>query len=472
MKKIYTQLTWMAAMVAAMIFTSCDGYLDVTPSDAVDRDGAIANLEDAQIALNGAYYGLITDSYYGNDFIARAEVGGEDVQTLSNGKRTENFYRFLYRQNNAPSGLWSVPYSVINRVNVLLEAIEAGTIPESEDLDQVKGEALALRALCHFDLLLTYGTPYLKDNGASLGVPLVDKVLSPNDLPSRSTVAQGYAMVLTDLEDAKNLMNEEVVNGHFNRWAAKALLARVNLHKGDYDAAYNYAKDVVENGPYTLIKNEDYVASWIKNFTTESIFELEITNLASGNRELFGYVAHPTGYAAVIGTKDFIDLLNEDPNDVRLGLLQEDSEGQKRFINKYPGRDGATAVNNTRVIRLSDIYLVAAEAALRKSTIDQDMADDCLNEIIKRANPNAPTTTATINLILKERRKELVMEGHRLHDILRAGLSVTRTGGYHFLNQIDLQTVSWDDYRCVMPIPQAEIDANPNLKKQQNPGYE
>lgn len=472
MKKIYTLLTWMAVMVTATSFVSCDGYLDVTPSNAVDRDGAIANLEDAQIALNGAYYGLITNSYYGNDFIARAEVGGEDVQTISNGKRTENFYRFLYRQNNSPSGLWSVPYSVINRVNVLLAALDSGTIPESDDLNQVRGEALALRALCHFDLLLTYGTPYLKDNGASLGVPLVDKVLSPTDLPSRSTVAQGYAMVLTDLENAKSLMNENVVNGHFNRWAAKALLARVNLHKGDYDAAYTYAKDVVENGPYSLIENKNYVSSWAENFTTESVFELEITNLASGNRELFGYVAHPTGYAAIIGTKDFIDLLNEDPDDVRLGLLQEDSEGQQRFINKYPGRGGATAVNNIRVIRLSDIYLIAAEASLKKSVIDQNVADYCLNEIVKRANPNAPTVTATVNLVLKERRKELVMEGHRLHDILRLGLSVTRSGGYHFLNQVDLQTVSWDDYRCIMPIPQAEVDANPAIKDQQNPGYE
>lgn len=472
MKKIHTKLILMAAMVVTMTFTSCDGYLDVTPSDAVDSDEAITNLEDAQIALNGAYYGLITNTYYGNDFIARAEVGGEDVQTLSLGKRTENYYRFMYRQNTSPSGLWSIPYKVINRINVLLGAIESGVIPASDELNQVKGEALALRALCHFDLLLTYGTPYLKDNGASLGVPLVDKVLLPSELPSRSTVAQGYTMVLKDLEDSKGLMSENVVNGHFNRWAAKALLARVNLHKGDYDAAYNNAKDVVENGPYKLIENENYVASWLEDFTSESVFELEITSLASGNRELFGYVAHPTGYAAVIGTQDFINLLNEDPKDVRLGLLQTDSEGKKRFINKYPGRAGAIAVNNIRVIRLSDVYLMAAEAALRKSSIDQTTADNCLNDIVKRANPNAPKVTATIDLILKERRKELVMEGHRLHDILRLGLSVIRTGGDHFLNKVDLVTVTWDDYRSIMPIPQAEIDANPNIRDQQNPGYE
>lgn len=457
--------------MAVMALTSCDGYLDTYPSDAVESDGAITSLEDAQIALNGAYYGFISASYYGNDFVARAEVGGEDVQTISSGKRTEDFYRFIYRQNNSPSGLWSIPYSIINRTNVLLEAIEGGKVPASEGANQVKGEALALRALCHFDLLLTYGTPYQKDNGASLGVPLVENVLLPTELPSRSTVADGYTMVLKDLENAEELVSEEVVNGHFNRWAVKALAARVNLYKGDYEAAYAYAKDIVENGPYELIPNQKYVASWYENFTSESVFELEITALSSGNRELFGYVAHPTGYAAVVATKDFIDLLNEDPADVRLGLLQEDSEGGKRFINKYPGRDGATAVNNTRIIRLSDVYLIAAEAALRKATVDQNIADKCLNAIIQRANPASPAVTATLDKVMKERRKELVMEGHRLYDILRIGESVTRSGGDHFLNQIDLVTVDWNDYRSIMAIPQAEIDANPNIAGQQNEGY-
>lgn len=63
------------------------------------------------------------------------------------------------------------------------------------------------------------------------------------------------------------------------------------------------------------------------------------------------------------------------------------------------------------------------------------------------------------------------MEGHRLNDILRVGGTVTREGGRHFLNNTDLISPNWNDYRCVMPIPQAEIDANVNLQGQQNPEY-
>lgn len=471
MKKIHIKSIIMAMVMASATLTSCSGYLDTLPSDSLVSDDAITSIEDAKTALNGAYYTLITNTYYGNDFIARAEVGGDDVQTSAMGKRTENFYRHMYRQNSSPSGLWSIPYKTINRVNVLLKAIESGVIPETETLKQIKGEALTLRALCHFDLLITYGYPYLKDNGASLGVPLVETVLPATDLPARTTVAEGYTMVLRDLNNAKDMVSEKVVNGHINRWAIKSLIARVNLYKGDYDAAYTNAKDVVENGPYKLIPNDAYVASWGEAFTTEAIFELEITSLASGNRELLGYVANPEGYAAMIATTDFINLLNEDKNDVRLGLLAKDSEGKKRFINKLPGRDGSVAVNNVKIVRLSDVYLIAAEAALRKAAIDQTLADKCLNAIVKRASPTASTVVATKENIIKERRKELVMEGHRLYDALRLGLTISRIGGDHFLNDLDLVSPNWNDYRSVMAIPQAEIDANPNISKQQNPGY-
>lgn len=471
MKRIYIKSIVLVALMGTMTFTSCSGYLDTFPSDSLVSDEAITTQEDAETALNGAYYTLITDTYYGNDFLARAEVGGEDVQTSAIGKRTENYYRYMYRQNTAPKTLWSIPYKAINRINVLLKAIDSGIIPNTDALKQVKGEALALRALCHFDLLITYGYPYLKDKGASLGVPLVEAVLPATELPARATVTEGYAMVLRDLDNAKNLVKEDIVNGHINRWTVKSLMARVNLYKGDYESAYTLAKDVVENSSYKLIPNQDYIASWGVAFTSEAIFELGITSLSSGNRELLGYVANPEGYAALIATADFIKLLNEDPKDVRLGLLAKDSEGKKRFINKLPGRDGAVAVNNVKIVRLSDVYLIAAEAALRKATPDQDLADKYLNAIIKRANPDATTVIATPDNIMKERRKELVMEGHRMYDVMRLGLTITRTGGDHFLNNIDLVSPNWNDYRAVMPIPQAEIDANPNIKGHQNPGY-
>ncbi|MFQ9022403.1 MAG: RagB/SusD family nutrient uptake outer membrane protein [Parabacteroides merdae] len=143
--------------------------------------------------LTERYYSLKSANYYGCDFVSRAEVGGEDVQTISSGGlRTDTYYRFIHRQNNSPENLWSYPYAVINRANVLLNAIETGDLPAGDELNNAKGEALALRALCHFNLLITYGKPYFVENGATPGVVLVKNVLSADDLPSRSTVAEGY----------------------------------------------------------------------------------------------------------------------------------------------------------------------------------------------------------------------------------------------------------------------------------------
>ena len=83
---------------------------------------------------------------------------------------------------------------------------------------------------------------------------------------------------------------------------------------------------------------------------------------------MFGYVVDPEGYAAVSNTKEFEDLINENPDDIRRNLLSETSVKGRTYMNKYPGINGKTAVNNIRVIRLSDIYLIAAEAALKDAT--------------------------------------------------------------------------------------------------------
>ena len=470
MKKHRLIILFSTAFLSAVTFTSCDGYLDTLPSDSLSEEDAITTIQDVETALNGAYYNLKSNSYYGNDFVSRAEVGGEDIQTISQGgKRTESFYRFVHRQNNSPSSLWVIPYRIINRTNVLLKAIDEGKISAGKELNNARGEALALRALCHFNLLITYGKPYFVEKGNTPGVVLAKSIIGPNELPSRSTVAEGYAMVIEDLEKALDLIDSKVKNGRFNLWAVKSLLARVYLYKGEYDKAFDCAKDVIENSPYKLVPHDEYLSAWKGRYTTESVLDIEISDLDSGNREMLGYVIHPKGYAAVSTTKAFEDLLNENKDDVRLGLLADTSEKGRTYVNKYPGIDGKPAVNNIRVIRLSDIYLIAAEAALKKKPEDHESADKYLNAIIERAIPKADKVIATTELVLNERRKELVMEGHRLYDILRLGIEVKREGGYHFLNSVDLVSPSYKDFRTILAIPQSEIDVNPNIK--QNEGY-
>ena len=470
MKKNKLTILVAATLLSAATLTSCEGYLDTLPSDALNTEEAITTLQDVETALNGCYYSLKSSSYYGNDFVARAEVGGEDIQTISQGgKRTDGFYRFVHRQNNSPSAFWKIPYQIINRANVLLKTIDNGVIAGGKELNNAKGEALAIRALCHFNLLITYGKPYFVENGNTFGVVLARTVIEANELPTRASVADGYTMVIEDLEQSLELIADEVKNGRFNKWAVKSLLARVNLYKRDWDKAFSYAKEVIENSPYKLVSHDDYLNSWKGRYNSESVLDIEISDLDAGNREMLGYVMDPKGYAAITVTKEFENLLNESKDDVRLKLLAKASEDGRYYFNKYPGQEGKPAVNNIRVIRLSDVYLMAAEAALKKSSKDQDAADKYLTAIVKRAIPSTNKVVATEELVLKERRKELAMEGHRLYDILRLGIEVKREGGYHFLNSVDLISPSYKDFRTILAIPQSEIDVNPNIK--QNDGY-
>ncbi len=126
--------------------------------------------------------------------------------------------------------------------------------------------------------------------------------------------------------------------------------------------------------------------------------------------------------------------------------------------------------NNTGrlcILRLSKVYLNAAEAAFKSD--DTEKALTYLNAIVTRANPLKSVTSAELSLerILKERRKELVGEGHAFFDYMRNGKPVNRSGGWHLPMPEDTRIISPSDPRVALPIPQAEIDANPNMV--QNP---
>lgn len=183
-------------------------------------------------------------------------------------------------------------------------------------------------------------------------------------------------------------------------------------------------------------------------------------------------------------SEDFLNLLNEDPKDVRHCLTKESvienntglpaaAMHEKVYLAKFPGKTGDDPkTNNICIIRLSEVYLNAAEAGLKKGT-DLEEAQGYLNDIISRrttdTSQQVSTETFTLDRILKERRKELVGEGEVFYDYLRNGLAIERKGSWHLetLKASNAQKIEATDLRIALPIPQSEIDANPNI--QQNP---
>jgi len=485
MKKILYILT-----IFTVFCISCsEDWLELRPTTQIVSTESIKTIKDAGYAINGIYSTFQSYEYYGARMQYYGDVTGDDMQATGTNKRSSDFYMMMTNTDNIYTSLWALPHRVIRYANNILSQIDALTVKTTElaQRDDIKGQALAIRALALFDVTRVYGYTYLKDNGASLGGCVITGIAEPNYQPSRNTVGECYDQVIKDLTDAIPLLQEKKNNGKINKWAAKSLLSRVYLYKGDNANALTQAEEAIAgalaNG-YRLWTNDEYATgtnSWKASLTTEGLFEVINNPSDRAGNDGIAYLMYSTGYNDIILTSDFVTLLDEDPLDVRHNLTKLDTTSSSSYnkqwnidspiyLLKYTGPDPTDVRNgNVTVLRLSETYLNAAEAAVKLS--DNTKAIAYLNPIVNRANPaNTVTGTVTLAQVIKERRKELVGEGHRQFDALRNNETIVRIGGWHIPNLIDgVKSYNRDYFHSILPVPKYEMDANPNM--QQNPGY-
>ena len=478
------QLKYIWIICILFTITSCgNDWLDLEPSTAVDTETSIRSLRDIEYTLNGIYSTMQNSDAYSGRLVYYADATGDDMQAVSSTKRVADYYRFNFSKDYNPSSHWSYLYFIIQNCNVILQNIDKVTAGEKEKprADDLKGQALAIRGMALFDLTRIFGYPYTKDNGASLGVAIVETLPDIHNKPARKTVAECYAKVIDDLTASVGLLGSKFNKGKFNKWAAMTLLSRVYLYKGENALALKTAGEAIEgaekNG-YALWTNEAYPTAWSNDASASNPGEVlfEIVNLTTDTpgKESMGYLSSKDGYDDICITCSFYRLLKEDPKDVRLKLLSFDKK-QYAYVNKYqPQQNEAIQDANIPLIRLSEAYLNAAEAAVK--TGDNNAAVKYLDPIVKRANPanTAVGKTLTVEDILNERRKELVGEGHRMYDVIRNGMKIKRIDA----EEPDLSRTrhdtphmeyDWDFYMIVLPIPKKEMDTNSNMV--QNPGY-
>lgn len=486
--------------------TSCGtNWLDESPNNAVDAEGAIKNVDDlinVRIGMYKAFKGTsnLTD-YYAQQMFVYGDVHGDDMQYNSQygSNRAGTYY---YMEYTTPSSFgrtttpWQSPYITIGRACRIIEAVEAGTMEDAEtnaaDIAQIEAEAKVLRAYCLFDLTRIYGKPYTMDGGASLGASIVTSSMESNAKPERSSVKDCYVQILKDLNEAisSNALYEGTDDqGYINVWAAKALLVRVYLTMGGDENmrnALNKAQEIIQHSPYTLWTPDQYATAWDKRSAAhgnEMIFELAISGTNDWNdRNGIANLCSPDGYGDVIVTKSFHDMMQSDPQDARNGILIECSDNMKEtfgtarpFINKF--QDAADIrYANMPMLRLSEVYLSAAEAAFALG--EKPTAVALLNAIISNRTTDATKlvdiNTITDERIATERRKELVGEGQRYFDLLRRGEKIVRytdvnNRGWHDILAEDARAFDRTSYKAYPAIPQYEINANKNI--QQNEGY-
>lgn len=487
MKRKLIYLSLLIGVVATT--TSCEGFLDREPSGAVTSEGAIESYADAVTVLNGVYDGLQGSSdkvdYYGARMVYYGDVRGDYMQAATAGKRTSGTYEMNYNADNAPS-IWSTPYNVIRRANNLLVALKEGKAAGATEaqLNDLIGQALTVRALVHFDLARVYCYPYTKAGApTSYGIPYLDFVPLASNKPGRSTLEETYGKVIKDLTDAIPLMSSKKNTGYLNKWGAMALLSRVYLYKGDNANALKTAEDVLTGAdmPYVMWTNADYVGAWKKSGTSEVIWEIVNYNANDWtDREGLAYLISEEGYADYVNTPKLIAYFAQNPNDVRakvnIASKVEDNikiyGDQDVWCAKYPGNENATdfRVNNIPVLRISELYLNAAEAALKAG--DQAKADKYLNDIIKRAMPDAAFVKATLDIILEQRAIEFNGEGQRFFDAMRNNLTLNREVRWEYPS-LSKESQVFDNtyFRTILPIPKAERETNPAINEQQNDGY-
>ena len=467
-----------------LVATSCgNDWLDRSPSTAVETEKSIKQLSDIEFSLNGIYSTMQDPYAYSGRLVYYGDVTGDDMQAVSSTKRTGGYYDFRFSRDTGPSTHWNLLYAMIQGCNLILNNIDAINVGEDDATyrDDLKGEALAIRGLALFDLTRIFGYPYLKDNGASLGVPIVKEFSTIESRPARNTVAECYEAIIADLKESTTLLSSKFKKGKINRWAAMTLLSRVYLYKGDNSQALQYAEEAIKGAKkakYALWSNEEYPTAWGNDASSskpgEVLFEIVNLTTDSPGKESMGYLNSYNGYDDMCITVSFYKLLKEDPDDVRLKLLSFDKT-YYAYVNKYQPQEGENIADaNIPLIRLSEAYLNAAEAAVKLG--DNEKAVAYLNPIVERANParSVEGTVLTLDDVLTERRKELVAEGHRMYDVMRNGGTVKRV-------QLSDKAISktkhdtkymeydWTFYQIVLPIPKGEMNANPNMK--QNPGY-
>lgn len=485
MKKILFTLLIGAGLLSGL--SSCKGFLDNEPTDAVVAESALKTLDDAKVAINGIYTPLKYYTAYGRYFPQMGDSRADNLypQVPSSGDAT--IYKLQYDAfQGTYFDLWYQYYNALMRANTViqnLDALEPKNSAEEATKADLMGQALAVRAFCHFDIARLYGYPYMKDNGASLGAVVLTEPVAPAaaKLP-RNTVAETYAQVITDLKDAMTLLSKSKNTGHFNYWAAELLLARAYLYKGDFSNAFTAAEDVINNSPYSLCEKSDYLEYWGKEGQPETVLELYITSDGDidpdgGFYGIYHYLwfGDPAAGGYVIPTRSWRNLFAATPNDIRAQLIQYDDpngSGKKTgeyWLAKFIGnkdRGYSFRRNNPRILRISEAYLISAEAGLECGQAVQ--ASKRLNEIRVKRDPSAADVTATLDLVQIERRKEFIGEGHRFFDVLRRGGTITRDDtDPHEVSGIT--SIDWNDYRCVLPISHTERVLYQEL--QQNPGY-
>ena len=488
MKKIFLIL------IGLIAFTACDDVIDIEQPGILTSDKAVQSVDDFESTLLGVYARLdnTTEILFNAGFTDEMALG-----LVNGGQNILLLGQQLTPASGFSAGLWSSYYITINQINKLLLAGEALTVDPADqaEYNEIRGEFLAIRAYCHFQLL-TYFSTDLTDDSA-LGVVKLDIIPGPTQFLPRNTNGEVYEFINQDLDEAANLISTQSERQFISRDFVTALRARMAAYRGQYTLADQYATTLLNS--YTLTNQIRYFNTFDDSDDSGIIFELERTindnfdNQATGGGGWAGSLFAFGG--STIDGSPFMELSRSlynsiDDADIRKTRLVDPTsridpnyataadpkESDVLVIRLYPGHESQPLMNDIKIFRVSEMLLIKAEAQIAlgnlpaAATLLKQLQDN------RYASPqplaNFGSAQVAYAALLDERRKELALQGFRWVDIKRLGVRANTTIDRDAIDCAfnGVCTISNTDHRFALPIPLGEIDLAGDIL-QQNPGY-
>lgn len=471
------------AILSAGLFTSCSDFLTEEPKQEQSNELTFATFDGVNKAAAAMYGMFQSDAWYDGEFTLMSELrcgNAKNPTSVPGSGRYRTDTQWIY-SDRSTSPLWSYAYYTIARANNVINNLDdkVGVDATQQQVNNVKAEALFIRALCYFDLVITYCQPYNYNatEDDKMGVPLV--LVTENGKPARDSKENVYNQIVADLLQAESIMADDYVRSGVTDKAAtptkpaiQALLSRVYLYMNKWQEAADYATKVINNKKYELAPADAYAAMFSAATAPaggEIIFEV----YGSDKNEYWdnsGWAHLPYitttddqgSHGDVCATKDLYDLYSE--GDVRKSMFKQ--HGNDYFPTKYSGKpkDSDPKYTNIPILRLSEMYLNRAEAIINGASVQGVTAESDLRKIAT-VRGASQTAAATKQGVFDERRRELAFEGHITADYARCNKSMTRKDFDDSKNK----DVAFPSYMWALPIPNRERTANPNVA--QNPGY-
>lgn len=468
------------------LLSGCSDFLEQEPDLQISFDEQLRTREGVLQAYSGiyrdieailsSYFAVYADALGGNLSFTPSVTQG----TISVPLQIERAYNFdANPQDLNFEDYYEDLYSVINQVNLVLDRFNDFSFFSGTELNQLQAELLTIRAFAHYQISLVFAQNYGFTTDAShLGIVYNTRVLiAGEDFPERETINSTYNLIKTDLDDALGLYNStQLLSGpaysYFNALSTRALYSRIALQMNDWEVAREYANTVITSSGISLTSQENYISEWEAEELpiTEIILEFSAPRSSEGNvsSSISAWYIYnsTTNYADYTASGDLLSLYTDE--DIRANMFLEQSLNTNvngvstlqdySFTKKFQDQAG------TSYMRLSELYLIRAEANARLNSLDSALQD--LNTIRERANLEALTSTENVlEQLFLERRRELAFEGHLLFDIARFKKDIERNEGCIAA----ICNLNYPSNFFILPIPESSILLNQNT--QQNEGY-